>query len=303
MPNVVSSRFATSTPTTIAFVSRDNTTFHIERTKLDRAADFSPPSSVASSPTELVHLSENAVTLDLLFRYVYNEVNVNLDQFTIDQVASLATAAEKYIVFSAMSVCRLYMKNHYKTDPIQVLEYAVQHDLRDIVDAAAPYTIGNDLTLMQSVLPASHLLPWVMFNDEYQKIAREVASTGPDPISDHSDSKCELGDEEEETWSWIIHRVSHILLKTGGRALLDMYTQVQAERRRGHEIGAWPTSDMDLRATLGTDAGPLPDAYQMFTAEMLHSVARCEGCDAALRQWRDEIVDEVGKIKPFTTFL
>lgn len=320
MSSTVSSRFAATTPTTIAFVSRDNTTFHIERAKLDRAADFSPPSSIASAPTELVRLTEHSRTLDLLFRYVYCDVTIDLDQYTFNDMSLLAEAADKYLVFSAMSVCRLYMKGQYMAHPIEVMIYAVKHDHRDILDVAAPYTIGNDLAFIKTILPASHVPAWVQFNDEYQSIAR---GTEIDPPryhpGDSDDTKCDLGDEADETWSWLTREVSHTLLKTGARALLDTYVRGMLAREPDlsglSAMTAWAKAAAEAlymssrTVSVGSpavwDAGSRAvwDTDMVFTAEMLRSVQGCEGCDAALGAWREGIVDSVAKIPGFTTYL
>lgn len=99
-----------ATPTSIAFVSSDNVTFYIDRAKLDRAADFSPPALVSSSPTDPVRLAESSETLELLFRFVYCDVDIDLTSHSFYDIEKLAMSAEKYQVFSALAVCRLYMK-------------------------------------------------------------------------------------------------------------------------------------------------------------------------------------------------
>lgn len=63
-----------------------------------------------SNPTERVRLTESSQALELLFRYVYGDVNINLDACEFVAVYELAEAAQKYIVFAAIPVCRQYLR-------------------------------------------------------------------------------------------------------------------------------------------------------------------------------------------------
>ncbi|TRM57750.1 hypothetical protein BD626DRAFT_513940 [Schizophyllum amplum] len=273
----VSDRFSTSTPTTIPFVSRYNTTFHIERAKLERAADFVPPSTVTSSPTEPVTLSENDDTLELLFRFVYCEVHVDLDAIPFRSVAELAEAAEKYMVYSAMTVSYLYMKSHANENALEVFEFAAKHNHRDLLNIAAPYTIGSDLRFLEPKVSPSFVLPWVNFNNKYQQIAqrcmyvldvkRNVHRWDHIEPDDEDDTvqPCGLGDDEEETWGWLKREVTHALFMSGGCALLDL--------------------------------------DKVFTSEMLYSLEYCKFCDQTLRYWKRELKRQVAGVRAFTTFM
>lgn len=164
-------------PTTIAFVSRDHILFNIERAKLERASDFSPPASVVSTPSERVRLTESSRALELLFRYMYGDVNINLDACEFSTVYELAEAAQKYIVFTAIPVCRQYLRcvsccskggsmlmccrHHYKDNAMEVLQFAVKYNHVDIMDLVAPHTIGEDISTIRDALPGHLLIPWV----------------------------------------------------------------------------------------------------------------------------------------------
>jgi hypothetical protein len=47
--------------------------------------------------------------------------------------------------------------------PVEVLAYATKHDFRDLMDTAAPRTIGRPLDVIQAAIPAEFVLPWVYF--------------------------------------------------------------------------------------------------------------------------------------------
>ena len=58
----------------------------------------------------LVQLPEKYVILDLLFQFCYPERHPELNDLDFDILAELAEAAEKYKVFSAISICKIAMK-------------------------------------------------------------------------------------------------------------------------------------------------------------------------------------------------
>ena len=59
---------------------------------------------------EVVQLPEKSVILDLLFQFCYPERHPELKGLAFDVLAELAEAAEKYKVFSAISICKIFMK-------------------------------------------------------------------------------------------------------------------------------------------------------------------------------------------------
>ncbi|TRM57753.1 hypothetical protein BD626DRAFT_513945 [Schizophyllum amplum] len=265
----VSERFSTSTPSTIPFVSLDNMMFHIERAKLERAADFAPPAGVHSSPTEPVRLQELSPVLELLFRFVYCEIYIDLDPEPFDVVAQLAEAAEKYMVYSAIAVCRLYMKNQHKERPMNVMQYAAKYNYKDILDLVAPYTVGKTQGVMQDILPASLLLPWIAFDHQYQDVAQMTVNCFIALSEFHYDDygkrffNCQLGEKESETWASLQRDVAYRLLSTGALALLDL--------------------------------------QEVFPLSMSDNV-KCDGCCAAIAYWERETHEAVSEIKAFTTF-
>jgi hypothetical protein len=64
----------------------------------------------AESDHAVIQLPEKSVILDLLFQFCYPERHPELNDLAFDILAELAEAAEKYKVFSAISICRIVMK-------------------------------------------------------------------------------------------------------------------------------------------------------------------------------------------------
>ena len=58
----------------------------------------------------VIQLPEKSVILDLLFQFCYPERHPELNDLAFDILAELAEAAEKYKMFSAISICRISMK-------------------------------------------------------------------------------------------------------------------------------------------------------------------------------------------------
>ena len=94
----------------IAFRSSDNVVFKIHRKNLEVNTAVLSPAALTTSTSELVPLSEDAPTLELLFQYIYPRRQPLLDDIEFALLASLAEAAEKYEVFAAMTVCYIRMR-------------------------------------------------------------------------------------------------------------------------------------------------------------------------------------------------
>ncbi|KAG6917842.1 hypothetical protein DXG01_000747 [Tephrocybe rancida] len=93
----------------VVFRSSDGVLFHIHTANLDFASDGFPPTAITPEPQEIVQLSEDETTLDLLFRFVYPRMLPDLEGLTFETLAQLAEAVEKYQVHTGMKLCKLLM--------------------------------------------------------------------------------------------------------------------------------------------------------------------------------------------------
>jgi hypothetical protein len=57
----------------------------------------------------VVPLPESSEILDLLFQFIYPQPYPDLGSMVFDVLEKLTEAAEKYQVYSAMNLCRVYM--------------------------------------------------------------------------------------------------------------------------------------------------------------------------------------------------
>lgn len=90
--------------------SSDGVLFKVHRKNLELYSEGFPGTDVPVHDDEVVLLTEKASTLELLFQYMYKERQPDLSAVEPDTLAELAEASEKYMVYSAMEVCKVYMK-------------------------------------------------------------------------------------------------------------------------------------------------------------------------------------------------
>ena len=65
--------------------------------------------SATSDNSEVVHLDKSSTVLDLLLQFMYHQCQPDLGEINFQMLAELAEAAEKYEVYSAMTVCSMHM--------------------------------------------------------------------------------------------------------------------------------------------------------------------------------------------------
>lgn len=58
---------------------------------------------------EMVELTEDSSTLELLFQFIYPQRHPTLSDTPYEIIAPVAEAAEKYEVFAAMNICQIRM--------------------------------------------------------------------------------------------------------------------------------------------------------------------------------------------------
>jgi hypothetical protein len=94
-------------------LSSDGVLFKVHRKNLEV---HSPVFSNAENTTkpengdEIIYLTENSAVLELLFQFMYSQPQPDLESLEFGTFAGLAEAAEKYLVYSALTLCRMKMK-------------------------------------------------------------------------------------------------------------------------------------------------------------------------------------------------
>lgn len=94
----------------VTFRSCDGILFQIHRKNLEVVSEgFSPPDGTTTQG-DIVRLTEEADTLELLFQYMYPKRHPDLKGIAFKKLSLLAEAAEKYQVYTAMVICNFRME-------------------------------------------------------------------------------------------------------------------------------------------------------------------------------------------------
>ncbi|KAJ7189086.1 hypothetical protein C8R46DRAFT_1056567 [Mycena filopes] len=167
-PLKISERFcAPDADVTIA--SSDGVLFKLHRKNLEVHSDVFASAGDTTRPEngdDIVHLTEPSDVLDLLFQYMYRQPQPNLKAVDFKTLAALTEAAEKYVVYSALTLCRMYMSDAIPDHPLEVLVYAVKHGQEELMDKAARRSMGRKFAEVMNVLPQDIFKTWVRFGDE-----------------------------------------------------------------------------------------------------------------------------------------
>jgi hypothetical protein len=99
----------TATHSDIVIQSSDGVLFRVHKSNLAlSSAGFAP--SEFETLDKIVELTETSTTLNLLLKFCYPDRHPDLKTLKFDVLAPLAEAAQKYEVYSAMNVCKIWMR-------------------------------------------------------------------------------------------------------------------------------------------------------------------------------------------------
>ncbi|KAJ7576354.1 hypothetical protein C8J56DRAFT_399175 [Mycena floridula] len=133
----------------IVLKSSDGFLIGAHRCNMGRFSDGFPSAEAVTitSLEEVVPLAETKAVLDMLLYFLHPRSLPTCDVLDFGTLLALAYAAEKYLVYSAMIVCRIRFKEsrHYESHPAEVLYYAVRHRYIDLVDVVVPYALKMTL--------------------------------------------------------------------------------------------------------------------------------------------------------------
>ncbi|KAF4623687.1 hypothetical protein D9613_001437 [Agrocybe pediades] len=111
--------------------SSDGVLFHIDRCNSDRCAEAFPGSDatgITSESNDIVHLTETAEVLEILFQFGYPARHPVLDDLDFEKLLVVADAAEKYHFYSAAPMCQIVLRHNIPKHPVEVFRYAIKHD-------------------------------------------------------------------------------------------------------------------------------------------------------------------------------
>ncbi|PFH48558.1 hypothetical protein AMATHDRAFT_149661, partial [Amanita thiersii Skay4041] len=155
-------------PIDIVLAASDGKQFGAHRRNLELYSEGFPPSTLgdsseaagASTKAEIAELPERPEVVELVLRYMHNTRQPRLDDLGFDVFEDLAEAVEKYSIYSAMEICRVFMERHMHEHPTEALTYAYKHEYHKLANKAAPYTLDWKLNAAQRAL-GSAFIGWV----------------------------------------------------------------------------------------------------------------------------------------------
>ncbi|KZT69445.1 hypothetical protein DAEQUDRAFT_726752 [Daedalea quercina L-15889] len=153
------------------------------------------PGEGITSSDDIVHLTEDSSTLELLFQYMYGQPQPDLHSVDFKQLANLAEAAEKYRVSPAMEICKMFMRDSASSWPINILGYAVRHGYKDLCMEVAPKTLGISAEHALIGLGPTYFVSWTLYRDHWVQASLDAHRPPPSGILHKGGiQECELWD-------------------------------------------------------------------------------------------------------------
>jgi hypothetical protein len=266
----------------VTFKSCDNIIFKVHRKNLDTHSEgFGPPERlVTADPDEsIVSLPETAQVMELLFRYMYPMRQPELKHTAFETLASLSEAVEKYQVFSAMEICKLYMEAATASHPFEVLCYAAKHGYADLMDIAEEQATGMSLEEAYVGLTLEMYVAWTRYHGRWLDVL-DYAHHLKGPVADHvgPGPTCEL-------WKRLFAETASRL---GGnprslRTLDDVFRPQDAK-------------------PAGT-ANPIPGPMHLQMSRLMNQGSSCTNCYNSIVDWRQSVEAKLQGLPKLNTFL
>ncbi|KAJ7146994.1 hypothetical protein C8R44DRAFT_724686 [Mycena epipterygia] len=216
-PSQTSERFYAA-GSDITIISSDGVLFKLHRMNLKvHSVVFGGADSTTlpENGDEPVQLSETSDVLDLLFQFMYPQLQPELEKLGFEICAGLAEAVEKYIVYSALRWCRMKMSDSIPDHPFEVLNYALKHGHVDIADEAARQSMGHGVANAMKLLAPDTFKTWILFQERWNRATakyikslldnREYVSLVQECLSDRN--PCYTFREElKNAWNYSTHQ-------------------------------------------------------------------------------------------------
>jgi len=156
----------------ITISSSDGVLFKVHRRNLETHSEVFAAAADVTRPEngdEPVELSETADVLEILFQFIYPQPQPDLRTMDFKTFSALAEAAEKYMLYSALTLCRLTMDDSISTHPLEVLVYAQRHGHINLVNEAAQQSMGCGVADALEILPPDTFRTWILFYERWHR--------------------------------------------------------------------------------------------------------------------------------------
>ncbi|KAJ6483854.1 hypothetical protein C8R47DRAFT_562939 [Mycena vitilis] len=152
--------------------SSDGVLFKVHRRNLEAHSGVFASAADTTQPEnghETVELSETANILDILFQLMYPLPQPDLRAMEFTTVAALAEAAEKYMIYVAISVCRARMEESVSAHPLEVLVFAMRHGYISLANESAQQSMGCAVAEALATLPPDTFRTWMMYYERWHR--------------------------------------------------------------------------------------------------------------------------------------
>ncbi|KIY52075.1 hypothetical protein FISHEDRAFT_70308 [Fistulina hepatica ATCC 64428] len=164
--------------------SKDGVLFKLKKADLAASSDAFPiPSDGEGS--EIVEMEESADVLELLLSFTTRRPHYpDLLDVPFEKRLRLAYAALKWQIPTVMVICRVRLEQEVSQEPLAIFKLALAYGDQGFIDAVAPHTLTQSVTIMLENLPDNITFKkWVIYREEALVSGRmyfQSDSNGPD---------------------------------------------------------------------------------------------------------------------------
>ncbi|KAF8987873.1 hypothetical protein BDQ17DRAFT_1435360 [Cyathus striatus] len=193
------------------FKSSDGVLFALHKKNLETHAKGFPPADI-NVGAEIIDLSEESETLNLLFQFVYPDDDIpDLSDVSFTFLMKLACASEKYVMHSAIPLCKMrmlfFVRSYYSSGTSEnniskrenlklIVGHALEHSgYTKILDEAVPLlAVSEPLETTLLLFPAMRQLSWALYREQWAVVQRYASPY----LSEHkaSCSKCKSSSDD-----------------------------------------------------------------------------------------------------------
>ncbi|KAG6915583.1 hypothetical protein DXG01_010851 [Tephrocybe rancida] len=169
--------------------SSDGIRFAAHGQNLYSYSEAFPVSVAGPDDTDLpsASLPESSEVVSLLLQCMHLRRQPNVAKLPFVVLDELATAAEKYRVYSIMTVCAMSMASHVQQYPIDILRYATKYGYNDLANEAALFTVDFNLPTIKENFEKDSVIPyrWLEYREQWVSLLRSVQSEEPQAVILH----------------------------------------------------------------------------------------------------------------------
>ncbi|KAF5392382.1 hypothetical protein D9757_001503 [Collybiopsis confluens] len=164
--------------------SSDMVDFTMNKNNLEFFTGSFPSADACAESGDPIPLIESSKILQLLFEFVEQKPPPTLDGISFDDLLRLAEAAEKYIVYSALTICKIKLREFISSNPVEILTLAVKHNHSDLIVALYPLLMDKPLPEVAPILGSGsfqYFAHWSLQNSRWS----EALNTATRSANDH----------------------------------------------------------------------------------------------------------------------